>query len=58
MMDETPPNHRPLFRLSMSPFAFLAYGGILTFNLEIDVAFCLLAFLLPDEHQHSPILKI
>jgi hypothetical protein len=42
----------------MSPLAFLDSGGILTFNLEIDVAFLLLAFHLPDEHQHSPILKI
>jgi hypothetical protein len=42
----------------MSPLAFLDSGGILTFNLEIDAAFLLLAFHLPDEHQHSPILKI
>ena len=57
-MDETPPTIAPLSRLSMSPLAFLAYGGILTFNLEVDAAFCSLALHLPDEHQHWPILKI
>ena len=42
----------------MSPLAFLDSGDILTFNLEIDAAFLLLEFHLPDEHQHLPILKI
>lgn len=42
----------------MSPLAFLDSGDILTFNLEIDAAFLLLEFHLPDEHQQLPILKI